>query len=374
MTDTVAFFISGHGFGHASRQVEIIHALAGGGHSTDIVLRTSADPALLARTLRVPYRLLEGPCDPGIVQRDAVTHDDEASLVAIRRFYEEFDARVDQETRRLTGQHVGLIVADIPPLAFAVADRLGVPSIAIANFTWDWIYEALPDIARRAPTALSVIRRAYRLATRALALPFTGGFEVFGRRETLPLVARHGSPDAAATRRRLALAGVDPARPLALLSFGGYGLRSLSPGTLVDLDEWTIVTTDQSSRLSPAPAHVVTLPESVFLGGTMRYEDVVAAADVVITKPGYGIIAECAANDTALVYTSRGAFREYDLLVDEMPRYVRCAYLSNDDLRAGRWRRAVEAALHAPRPPTRRTDGADVAAGIIQSMLAGAAR
>ena len=38
-----------------------------------------------------------------------------------------------------------------------------------------------------------------------------------------------------------------------------------------------------------------------------RYEDLVAAVDVVLTKPGYGIVSECVANDTALLYTSRGA-------------------------------------------------------------------
>ena len=47
----------------------------------------------------------------------------------------------------------------------------------------------------------------------------------------------------------------------------------------------------------------------------LRYEDVVGAVDVVITKPGYGIISECVANDTALLYTSRGHFVEYDVLV-----------------------------------------------------------
>jgi L-arabinokinase len=112
----------------------------------------------------------------------------------------------------------------------------------------------------------------------------------------------------------------------------------------------------------------VTIPETVFVETPVRHEDLVAAADVVITKPGYGIIAECAANDTALVYTSRGAFREYDLLVEEMPRYVRCAFLSLDSLRAGRWRTAVEAAIDRPRPPKPRTDGAERAADVIREM------
>ena len=51
-----------------------------------------------------------------------------------------------------------------------------------------------------------------------------------------------------------------------------------------------------------------------------RYEDLVRAADVVVTKPGYGIIAECLANDTALLYTDRGRFIEYDVLVAAMRR------------------------------------------------------
>ena len=68
-----------------------------------------------------------------------------------------------------------------------------------------------------------------------------------------------------------------------------------------------------------------------------RYEDLVGAVDVVISKPGYGIIAECAASDTALVYTSRGDFAEYAVLVEAMPRLLRCAYIEQRDLFAGRW-------------------------------------
>ncbi len=58
----------------------------------------------------------------------------------------------------------------------------------------------------------------------------------------------------------------------------------------------------------------------------LRYEDVVRAVDVVVTKPGYGIIAECLANDTALLYTSRGHFIEYDVLTRDAPRFLRTAY------------------------------------------------
>ena len=49
----------------------------------------------------------------------------------------------------------------------------------------------------------------------------------------------------------------------------------------------------------------------------IRYEDLVGAAEAVVTKPGYGIISEAIANDTAILYTARGHFPEYDVLVSE---------------------------------------------------------
>src|SRR4029079_17891172 len=101
-----------------------------------------------------------------------------------------------------------------------------------------------------------------------------------------------------------------------------------------------------------------------------RYEDLVGAVDAVFTKPGYGIISECIANGTALVYTERGRFAEYGVLVREMPRYLRCAFLDNASLMSARWRDALERAVHAPAPPVRpRTDGASVIAEMMEGAL-----
>ena len=59
------------------------------------------------------------------------------------------------------------------------------------------------------------------------------------------------------------------------------------------------------------PASVRFVDERAIYAAGYRYEDLVRAVDVVATKPGYGIISECIANDTALLYTSRGHFAEY---------------------------------------------------------------
>ena len=90
------------------------------------------------------------------------------------------------------------------------------------------------------------------------------------------------------------------------------------------------------------------LDEPAMYAQGLRYEDVVAAVDVVVTKPGYGIIGECLANDTALLYTDRGHFIEYDVLVREMPRHVRCAYLPQAEILRGQWQDALDAVVAAP--------------------------
>ena len=108
------------------------------------------------------------------------------------------------------------------------------------------------------------------------------------------------------------------------------------------------------------PPSVEMLDEKALYAAGYRYEDLVAAVDIVVTKPGYGIIAECVANNSAILYTSRGHFPEYEVLVREMPRWLRCGFISNEDLLGGRWQEALDRLRDQPAPPERiGTDGAE---------------
>ena len=361
---TFVFFISGHGFGHASREVEIINALQRlAPDPIRIIIRSDVAPDLIARTMRGPYELRPGASDTGIVQSSSVAHDDEASAREAVAFYSTFEDRIADETAGLAEDDVGVIVGDIPPLAFEVAARLGVPGIAIGNFTWTWIYETNRAFQGEAAAMLPRLRAAYAKATLALELPFAGGFDVFANVRQLPLVARRPTRDRHTTRAHF---GLPQNRPAALLSFGGYGLGELDLTGLDCLDAWTIATTDRSAPGAGGHASVVRIREDAFRSTGFRYEDLVAAVDVVVTKPGYGIIAECIAAGTAMLYTSRGDFREYDLLVSQFPQYLRSHFISQEDLFAGRWRAALEALMTAPAPAkTMETNGAEVAAEMV---------
>ena len=234
-----------------------------------------------------------------------------------------------------------LVVGDIPPLAFAAAERAGVKSLALGNFTWDWIYSIYPAFEALAPDVIPTIRAAYATATRALRLPFHGGFEPMAVIDDIPLIARRSRRDPADTRRLL---GIAAGRPFVLASFGAYG-APLPYDAINAAGQFTLLNVEE------LPPH------------GLEYQDLVAAADVVVSKPGYGIVSECIANNTALLYTSRGHFIEYDLFVAEMPRVLRCRFISQEDLFAGRWSDAISSLLAQPSPPERaRVDGAEVAA------------
>ena len=368
---SIVFYISGHGFGHASREVEVINALAPAlravGSDAMIVLRTAADPWLLDCTLREPVERLPAVVDTGIVQIDSLHLDEDATFREARAFYAGFEARAASEADLLRSLRARVVVSDIAPLGFEAAHRAKVPSIAIGNFTWDWIYQGYPAHSPDAGMVISTIRVANRKATTALRLPMHGGFETFPSVEDIPLIARHAARGRDEVR---AAFGIPLDTPAVLASFGAYGVDRLAESTIDCVDAWTVVVSDRTTAAGADEASgVLHVNEDQIYERGFRYEDLVGAVDAVLTKPGYGIVSECIANDTALVYTSRGRFPEYDVFVREMPQFLRCAYVSNEDLRAGRWRAPLEAALAQPAPARVRTDGAEVAVARILEHL-----
>ena len=216
----IVFYISGHGFGHASRDIELINALVAARADVRIVARTTVPAWLFARA-RTAVDIQPIETDTGLVQIDSLRFDERESARRAAAFYRTFDERVDAEARVLRTLGADLVVGDIPPLAFAAAERAGVRSMAIGNFTWDWIYGVYPAFEELAPDVIPTIRAAYATATRALRLPFHGGFEPMAAvTDDIPLIARRSRRDPADTRRLL---GIADDRPLVLASFGAYG-------------------------------------------------------------------------------------------------------------------------------------------------------
>jgi L-arabinokinase len=340
---SVAFYISGHGFGHASRSIELINALIDRQPGLRIVARTQAAAWLFKRTAHPSLELSPVETDTGVVQIDSLRLDAVETIHRAREFMAFFDQRVDAEVKFLRAHDVSVVIADLPPLGIAAAHAAGLPAIAYGNFTWDWIYAGYGG----GDTVARAIGDVYAHTMLALRLPMWGGFETMKHVRDIPFAARHSNQEPDDTRRAL---GIPLGEQVVLTSFGGYGVEGASKPAI--------------------PGYHVLWPgdidENAMYEKGYRYQDLVRAVDVVVTKPGYGIISECIANDTALLYTSRGDFREYPVLVREMPKYLRCEYLEQEDLFSGNWKPALDRVLAQPSPPVKpATNGAQIAAELV---------
>jgi hypothetical protein len=344
---SVVFYISGHGFGHASRSIEFINALIDRRPALRVYARSQVAPWLFERTAHPGVLLSSAETDTGVAQVDSLRLDPDATISRATDFMRTFDARVHDEVEFLRKVKATLVIADLPPLGIAAARAAGLPAIAYGNFTWDWIYENYDGSAG----LVAQLGEIYSHTTFALRLPMWGGFETMADVRDLPFAARHSRRDPGDTRRAL---GIPTGERVVLVSFGGYGVQGASKPRV--------------------PGYHVLWPgdvdEAAMYDAGYRYEDLVRAVDVVLTKPGYGIISECIANGAAMLYTSRGDFREYPVLVEQMPDYLRCAFIDHDDLFAGHWAPHLDRLLAQPAPPIRpRTNGAQLAADVLTTLF-----
>ncbi len=359
----LAVYVSGHGFGHATRTAEVLRSLRARERDLPLAVCTSAPSFLFAGTVEPPLELRPVAGDVGLAQKDALTIDEQGTIEAWRGFVADWDARIAAEAEWLRRSGARLVLGDIPPLAFAAAAVAGVPSVALGNFSWDWIYRHLARHTAGLEAAADWAAEAYRQADSLLRLPFAGDLRVFHRIEDVPLVARPPRAGRAAARHRLGLEGV-----VVLLSFGGAGLPGLDLAVFGPLTRYLFVVTGATGA-GRLPHNVRRLDGTALAACGLEYPDLVAAADVVVTKPGYGIVTDCLAARTRLVYTDRGDFPEYPVLVAEMGQYLPAVFASNQEIRQGRLETALATVLGRAFPEPPRMDGAAVAAEALLRRL-----
>jgi len=363
----LVFYVSSHGFGHAARDVEVINEIGRRRPDVRIVVRSGVPTSFVEQSATVPVEPQHAETDTGVVQIDSLHIDEAATARQAAVFHEEFSARSDAEAEWLRRLQATLVVGDVPALACAAAERAGVPSIVLGNFTWDWIYAAYPQFETDAPGVIEAIGGAYARATCALRLPLHGGFETM--RDVVrdvPFIARRSYRGRDETRRALGLSLTDT---VVLASFGGHNL-GLDYGAIARGNPFRLLLTDYEYPPDAGADSLVRVSRRHLGELGLKYEDLLAAADAVVGKPGYGIVSECVANGVAFLYALRSRFAEQDVFEREMPGLLRCRRIENDDLLEGRWREPIEALLAQPPAPTvPPTNGAEEAATAILDLL-----
>jgi hypothetical protein len=128
----ILYYLTAHGYGHAVRSVTLCNELS---ENVRLIFRTTLPSIFFHEEVKRPFELFPARFDCGCVQKDSVTVDKKETLQAYMRLADQNTAHLEEEVKFCGEQRVDGIVSDITPFAFEVAQKAGLPSVAVSNFS-----------------------------------------------------------------------------------------------------------------------------------------------------------------------------------------------------------------------------------------------
>ena len=345
----IAYYVTAHGYGHGTRSCDVLCALHRIAPDHPVIVTTDLPRdflhSRLAGCTNLTFRA--GAFDVGLVQKDSLRADLFQTLEKLEELNENREQLITQERLFIQRENIGRVVADIPAIPLAAAQKSGIPNIAVGNFSWDWIYEAYAKTDFQWEYFVEQFRAVYEQTDLLLRLPFAPPMEQFPRRRDIPLLALPGRP------RREDVQNLkletryskppDPGRPWVLLSFTSLDLDFQALENIRELSGEYEFFCVEPLHFEGSCIHSVN-PNAV------AFADILASCDIVISKPGFGLVSECIVNNKPLIYSDRGDFAEYPYLVKGIEKYLKNVYLPSEKLYAGNFFQALEKIKTAPEP------------------------
>ena len=319
---TICWYISDYGYGHASRSIAMIRAVTAA-MPVQVLVRTGT-PAGFVRASLPGVAVHAGQNDIGVVLKDRTVEVDRPRTEQALTVWTSTWGRYLAAERRFCAEHgVDLILSDIAPQPFLVAESLGIPGIGVSNFTWHSIFAFLsPDHA-----ALDQIREAYAAADLGLVLPFDDGMEVFSKRRRIGLIARAISEPRSALRKRY---GLDEDQVVVYLG-PGKDCPDLSSEAVRCLSD-AGVTCVVSSAVETRALDLIRIPAD-----ETESQNYVGMSDLVVAKGGYSTVSEAVQARVPLVLFQREGFFEDHLFTDQVAASGIGREISGEEYRDGAW-------------------------------------
>ncbi len=356
-----AYFVSSHGFGHASRAAAVMSALQEKSPSIHFEIFTLVPEWFFKQSLTTSFTYHSEKTDTGLIQKTAMVEDLEATLQDLQTIYPLRPAVIDRLADTVTRTGCEAVLCDIAPMGIETAQNAGIPSVLIENFTWDWIYEGYlnqkKDFSRWIPYLKERFGHAdFHIQTEPLcAVDDSAG-----------LLAQPASrkPRTPAADIRAAL-GITPNQKAVLITMGGipekYGflpaLKAHPEIHFILPGNYPHTHTDHNVTVLPH--------QSQFF-----HPDLVNACDAVIGKLGYSTIAEVFHAGIPLLYLSRSRFRESPFLVNFVKSKIPGAHIQTEDFERGSWLPTLSKLLDTPRIVRNQPNGADQIAAFLLDHIA----
>jgi len=296
----IVFFISEHGFGHASRATSIINKLLRN-KNIRILIFSNIPKWFFDKSIIGNFKLFNFRTDIGLVQKNPFEEDLEKTLENLEQFYFFQDQRLELFCEKLQAENVDLIISDISPIGIQVGKTLGVQTVLIENFTWDWIYEPYLSSHSEFKKFIEINQKMNSLADfHYQTLPVCNRNEKYSLLLPIFREKRHPKDN---LRKEL---GVPLSAKLVLITMGGIPLTMKQ--VKFNFNDKNIFFVIPGSDVKSQ----ITEENKIFLPHNHNYfhPDLVHASDLVIGKVGYSTIAEVYSANVPFLYIPREKFRE----------------------------------------------------------------
>jgi hypothetical protein len=352
----ILYYLTPHGFGHACRAWAIANEFS---TDVDLIFRTTLPEPVFREELKRPFSIFPADFDCGCVQSDGVTLDKMETLKKYKGLADRNARQIGKEVDWVRKERMDGIVADIPPFALEVAKHAAVPSIAVTNFTWHDIYAPYVNDHPFFQPYLEKMERQYAMADLLLSLHPAMDMPYFPKRVRMPIVGRRGKD---VRSRVIQEYGLDPEKHLGLIYTGNFGMDCVPWKKLEKFFDWEFI------GLYPLPGSPGNYHP--FKRGIISYPDLIASAEVMVSKIGYGTMAECLLNGTPLIFLPREDFTEYPVLEREILTLRYGTKLAPDEYYGLNWDLALKALAGRKRPEPLASNGAKRCAQIIEEFIA----
>lgn len=355
----LAYFITPHGFGHAARAAAVMAAIHRVASNVCFEIFTTVPPWFFSASLTGPY--VYHPCvtDVGLVQRTPMEEDLAETVTRLSSFLPFREDALADLIHAVRSKRCLLVICDISPLGIAVARRLGIPSVLIENFTWDWIYEGYAARAPRMKNFGEYLKDYFKGATyRIQTMPVCSPAQVD---LVTPPVSRAFRMMPEEVRLRL---GVPPHAKMVTVTMGGVseemeGMDGIQGAANV------IFVAPGGSRVERRTENMILLPRQ----GDLFHPDLIRASDGVVGKIGYSTLAEVYYAGVPFGFVARPAFRESEALAAFVGSEMQGIEIQDRSFRDGSWAACIAELLGLPRLVREGPEGSTAAARFIMELI-----
>lgn len=353
--------LSPHGFGHAAMTAPVVNELRRRRPGLRLTIQTGVARSFLETRFGTDFTYVGEIPDFGLRMFSSTQVDLDASARGYRDLHADWPAVVLGEAQRLREASPDLVLANVPYVTIAAAARAGIPVVALSSLQWADIYGHYladrPEAARiGAEMAAAYNAAAAFLRVRpAMAMPSLTNVVEIGP------VGACGRARGAEIRTAL---GVGEGTRLGLVAFGGIDHA-------LDLARWPVMPGWLwLSSLGIPPDRPDFRPWAAAAAG---FSDVLASADVVVTKPGYGTFVEAAMAGVPVLYVERPDWPECPHLDDWLRAHGRAMPVAVETLLGPGLPDQLQKLFSLRIPPVATVEGNDQAASLLERLLDGAA-